>query len=331
MDNYELFRNDLITKLSETMPQDQIINVLKAFDVASSGYDISRKPLDLITTEGTPDVVKWYIASKAVSNTSKGTLQQYRYKLIDFFKAVRKPFQDIQPNDIRVYLFNFKKERNASDRYLESIRITLNGFFTWLVENEYLIRNPCARVEKIRFQPKQREPLTPYELETIRWNTANVREKAVIDFLFSTGCRVSECADVRLSDINFDDRSVLIRNGKGGKPRTVFFNAEAELSMRKYLETRSDDTDALFVNTRAPHQALKKAAIENIVAAIGERSGLTVFPHKLRHTFATSGLRGGMSLERLQTLMGHANPRTTLIYAKLDSQELQREHQRIYA
>ena len=331
MDNSEMFRNEFIQKLSEALPPDQIIRALSAFDLTSSGYEIERKSVEIITFDGIPEVVKHFIASKSIQNCSMGTLKQYRYKLIDFFNAVRKSYLDINAADIRLYLANFKKSRNVGDRYVENVRITINSFFEWLVDNEYLVRNPCAKVEKIRFQAKERKALSAYELESIRFVCDNVREKALIDFLFSTGCRISECADVRLSDIDWNTRQVTIRHGKGDKSRRVYFNAEAEVSLKAYLATRSDNHDALFVSTKAPHQPLKVHAMQNIVKAVNDRSGIEVFPHKLRHTFATFGIRSGMQLPTLQMLMGHAKPETTMIYAKLQNNDLQREHERVYA
>ena len=261
----------------------------------------------------------------------KNTLKQYKYKLFNFFKAVRKGINDVTANDIRLYLYSYRENNNASDCYLESIRVTIHSFFVWLVDNDYLIRNPAAKVEKIRFQPKPREPLSNYDLETVRWNYKDIREKAIVDFLYSTGVRVSECADIRLSDINWTTREVNIRHGKGNKERVVYFDAESELTLREYLTTRKDMTDALFVSSRKPFNALGSHAIEDIVKAVGERSGIKVYPHLLRHTFATRSIRGGMPLEKLQQLMGHTKPETTLIYAKLDKQDLQREHNRVYA
>lgn len=330
-DNSELFRNELIVKLESTLPPDQLRAVLSAFDTTSASYEINRQQLNLITTDGFPEPVKWYLASKAIANRSPGTVKQYRLKLQHFFDTVKKPFQDIRPNDIRVYLYQFKQERNASDRYLECIRITLSGFFQWLVDNEYLVRNPCANVERIHFNAKRRDPLSMEQLEALRWNVKDAREKALIDFFFSTGCRASECADVRLSDIDWKDRSVLIRHGKGDKERIVYFNAEALVSMKKYLATRQDKTDALFVSSKAPHGALKTHALENIISKVAGRTDLHVFPHKLRHTFATAGLNSGMPLHVLQQLMGHAKPETTMIYAKQMQSGLQAEHQRAYA
>ena len=329
---YENFRNILIVNLNSVI-QDQktLSDVVKMVDVSMENFEISKRSVEIIPVIGSPEVVKCYLASKAIANVSKGTLKQYHYKLVHFFNTIRKSYMDITANDIRLYLYNFKLERNASDHYVDNVRVSLNSFFKWLVDNEYIQRNPCAKVDKIKYTAKQREPLTSIQLETVRFNTETVREKAVIDFLFSTGCRVSECADVRLSDINWANRSVHIRHGKGDKERTVFFNAESELTMKEYIKSRTDNNDALFVSSKLPHQQLKSHAIENIVKKIGERAGVKVYPHKLRHTFATAGLRGGMPLEKLQALMGHAAPETTLIYAKLSRTDLQTEHSRVYA
>ena len=332
MENFtENFRNILAAKVSTFVRYDQLQEILSAFDAVASGYDIVKKQVDLITTETVPEVVKIFLASKAVENCSLKTLDQYRYKLINFFSAVKKPYTDVTTNDIRVYLYNYKTSHNISEHTVENTRLVFNSFFQWLEDNEYIKTNPCARIERVKFQQKKREPLSSYDLELLRWNCKTLREKALIDFLFSTGCRVSECSDVNKSDVNWGERSVLIRHGKGNKMRTVYFNAESELSLRLYLDSRDDFEDALFVCSRAPHNRLSARGIENEIKGISERAHVKAFPHKLRHTFATFGLHGGMPIERLQALMGHADTKTTLVYAKMDCVDLQREHSRVYA
>lgn len=328
--NYERFRTVLLMNLCSVIGSEKIKDVLQAVDITMNDFDVSPKQMSMITLEGTPDAVKYYIGSKAVANKSIKTLEQYRYKLVNFFNAVRKSYADVTANDIRMYLYQYKAEHHVGDRYLDNIRTTLNGFFSWLVINDFLLKNPCAKVDPIKFQVKKREPLSSYDLEVYRWNTENVREKALVDFFYSTGCRASECADVRLSDINWDNRSVLIRHGKGDKERTVYFNAESEVSLKEYLKTRDDQTDALFVSERKPHHPIKSHALENILDKVSKRSGMHVFPHRLRHTFATDGLQSGMSLEHLQRLMGHKSPKTTLIYAELNQSDIKRDHQRAY-
>ena len=330
-DSSETFRSQMVSRLYDTIPQDQLQSVLAVLDSALQDYEITRKPVTLVPASGIPEVVKHFLISKAVENLSRGTLKIYGLRLEDFFRRIQKPFSDVRANDIRLYLGWYKTEKHASDSYLDNIRRILSAFFGWLVANEYIIRNPCASVERIKHQTPERIPLTPYELEELRWVCRTVREKALVDLLYSSGVRASECSAANLSDINWEARSIVIRHGKGNKRRVVYFNAESELSLRKYLETRQDDCEALFVTIRRPHHRLGIRSIETEIGKIGRRCENHVFPHKLRHTFATSGLRGGMPLDKLQALMGHAKPETTLIYAKLDQTDLQREHSRIYA
>ena len=331
MSSNESFRTVLIMNLCSVIGPEQMTDVLRAVDLSMQDYEISRKEMGLITAEGVPEVVKYYLASKAIAHRSAKTLAQYRYKLEAFFGAVRKSYMDIRADDIRMYLYGYKEKHNASDRYMENIRITLNSFFAWLVDNEYLQRNPCAKVEHIKYQETPREPFTSYQLEVLRYECTSIREKALIDFLFSTGLRVSECSQVDLADIDWNNRSVLVRHGKGDKRRIVYFNAESELTLRKYLETRRDSDPALFVRCRAPHCRLSPRGIENEIKKIGDRSMMAAYPHRLRHTFATSGLSSGMPLDKLQALMGHESPKTTLIYAKENMMDLQLAHRRAYA
>lgn len=330
MPNTELLRDELLLELTKEFTEDEIRKILAAFDRAASKFNITSKSLDLITTEGFPVEVKWFIAAKTVANYSMGTINQYRYKLINFFAVVQKTIPQITSNDIRLYLYWYKTNHGVGNHTLNQTRLVLSAFFGWCVKEDIIVKNPVSKLEKIKYQEPQRQPLTPYELEELRWNCTTVREKALIDFLFSTGCRVSECAAVKLSDIDWEARSVIIRHGKGDKCRTVYFNAESELTLRKYLETRDDDCEGLFVSLRQPIHSISSRALENIVNAIGERAGIHAFPHKLRHTFATIGLNSGMSLDKLQKLLGHVKPETTMIYAKLGQDELQQEHKRIY-
>lgn len=291
--SYEKFRSALTMKLCSVCDAEQMTKILQAVDQSLQDYEISRKNMDIIpaVTSDTPEIVKMYIASKAIANLSRKSLYQYKLKLQDFFRRVRKAYSDITTNDIRMYLYSYKEEHGVSDNYLNTIRITLNGFFAWLVANEYIQRNPCSLVDKIRFHQQEREPMTSYEMELYRWNATDVREKAIIDFFYSTGLRLSECASVKLSDINWQNRSVKIPHGKGDKSRVVFFDAESEVSLREYLKTRDDDTNALFVSMKKPHQALTGRALEVIVHKVGERINIGVYPHRLGASAAWVGNR----------------------------------------
>lgn len=328
---YEKFRTVLTLNLSSVIQDLELMkSVLNMVDMTMSDFEISSKQLDLITVEQFPEVAKYFLASKGISNLSKGTLKQYRYKLSNFFATVKKSYLDVTANDIRIYLYNVKQEGNLADSYVDNIRVTLNTFFQWLVDNDYLTKNPCAKIEKIKYQVKQREALTPFLLEKVRYSCINIREKALVDFLFSTGCRASECMNVLLTDINWEHNSVIIQHGKGDKQRVVYFNDESKVSLKEYIDSRKDDNPYLWVSKRAPHHQLHSHALENIIRKIGQRIGVHIYPHKLRHTFATIGLHNGMPLDKLQVLMGHSNPKTTLIYAEQDKSQLQIEHQKAF-
>ncbi len=333
MNNNETFSDDLAARLASVLPPEQLRDALHAVDQTVTDYEIQKKETGLTLISGLPPVVDLYLASKAVENLSDGSVYQYRQKLINFFQKICKPIDEITSNDIRMYLYDYKRDNQVSDSTLDGTRRVLNCFFGWLVLNDYLVRNPVAKLPKIKHQQKERTPLTSYELEELRWSCDDIRQKAIVDFLFSTGCRVSECVDVQLSDIDWTNRSVIIRHGKGDKYRKVFFNAESELTLRRYLATREDSTPYLFVSKRSPHVQLGTRAMQLIIKDARIRSQITnhCTPHTLRHTFATYGIHAGIPLEQLQALMGHAKPETTLIYAKLDTTDLQHTHQQIYA
>lgn len=331
--NYECYRNDLADRLALILNPEQLSAVMSAIDQASLSYEITAKQTDIITVEEVPSVVKYFLASKALENLSEKTLTSYRRMLVSFFKLVRKNTRDITTNDVRCYLAQYKLGGTAADRTIDLYRRILSSFFEWMVNNEYIIRNPCAPISTIKYQEVERQPLTGYDLEMMRASCIDFREKALLDFLFTTGCRVSECAAVRLTDIDWSERSVIIRHGKGDKRRIVFFNAETEVSLRRYIDSRKDSCDSLFVRTRHGAAPMSVRAIETAIAKIRERAHITAkcTPHVIRHTFATVGLRSGMPLERLQMLMGHAKPETTLIYAKQDRIDLQRAHLKAFS
>lgn len=327
----ERFRLEFATQISTILSQEQLRAVIDSFDLTMCDYEISRKQMGIITSDGYMEIVKHYLAAKAIANCSIKTLKQYTYKLQNFFTTIGKTYLDVTPADIRAYLNMYRVKHNASDTYRDNIRITLNSFFQWLVNNHRITSNPCANVEKVRCCQKVLRPLSPFELETCRIKTVDLREKALIDFFFSSGVRVSECASVRISDIDWQNRSVLIRHGKGNKQRIVYFNAESEISLRAYLNSRDDTTDALFVSKRAPHNQIGPHSLENILKKVGKRIGLHVHPHKLRRTFATHCIDAGMSLEQVQLLMGHASPATTMRYITQNNTRVQMEHRRVYS
>ena len=330
--SYECFRLDFADRLAN-LGIPQMPEILAALDAAASAYDVTRKTTDIIPADGIPPAVRMYIASKYVEHLSPGTLKLYNLRLNQFFEAVRKSLEQITANDVRVFLYKFKETRNIKDSTLEGVRLCLNSFFEWCTQEDILIKNPVRRIPAIRVDVPERLPMTALELETVRGNCKTLREKAMVDFLYSSACRVSEFCALNLSDINWNDHTIHIIRGKGGKGRTTYLNPEAEISLRAYLDSRKDDSPALFVGCRSPHNRLAVKAIQNEIQKIVRRANISahVTPHIFRHTAASLALQRGMPLEQVQRFLGHSRIQTTLRYAKTLQQDVQLSHNHFVA
>jgi site-specific recombinase XerD len=332
--SFETFRADFASRLvSEVQDPDLIQTVLHCLDETSIGYEVRRACTDLIVSDGLPEDVKLYLASKSIENLKKGTLDNYLGRLRRFFAAVRKEPSQVTASDVRLYLAWYKKTYAVQDITMESIRIDLNSFFEWCVDEDRIRKNPMRQMKPIRCDSPERLPMTALELETVRSACKDLREKAIVDVLFSTAARVSEFCAMDISDVDFVEHTVHIRCGKGGKGRTTFLNAEAEVSLKAYLAARKDDNPALFVSDRAPHGRTSKRSIENAVNRIVSRCKLSVkvTPHIFRHTAASLALQRGMPINQVQQWLGHAKIQTTLRYARTLNFDVKIAHQKFVA
>ena len=332
--SFETFRSDFASRLSHVVQDPDLLqSILRCLDETSTGYDVRRACTDLIVSDGLPEDVKLYLASKSIENLAKGTLDNYLGRLRRFFAAVRKEPGNVTASDVRLYLAWYKKTYAVKDNTLEGIRIDLNSFFDWCVDEDRIRKNPLRHVNPIRCNDPERLPMTALELETVRSACKDLREKAIVDVLFSTAARVSEFCAMDISDVDFVEHTVHIRCGKGGKGRTTFLNAEAEVSLKAYLAARKDDNPALFVSDRAPHGRASKRSIENAVNRIVSRCNLSVkvTPHIFRHTAASLALQRGMPINQVQQWLGHAKIQTTLRYAKTLNFDVKIAHQKFVA
>ena len=232
-------------------------------------------------------------------------------------------------NDVKAYLYNFQKTRNVSNRTLDSVRSILSSFFSWASAEGYLEKNIMISVKPIKYRRKQRGSLDDYELEKLRSACDTIRDEALVEFLYSTECRVSELVNVNKEDVNIKDGEVTLA-GKGDKERKSYLTAHASLALQEYLKSRDDDNDALFVSKVKPHNRLKKGAIEKIIGELGVKAGIDkkVYPHLIRHTTATMGLQHGMDVTEIQKMLGHANIETTMIYAEVNQNDVKTSHKK---
>lgn len=324
----EQFVNEFISSLSGDFDEDILSVLFKKLTVFVNKYEI--KPVETsiaIYTDYLPECYQVYFVTRKIEGMSMKSLELYDLYLKDFFRQINKPIKNITTNDIRVYLYKVQTQRGLSNRSLDSRRTIINAFFEWCCNEEYVDRNPCRTIKKIKYETKERKPLTAIELEQLRNACATARDKAMVEFLYSTGCRVTEIVNINKSDVNFETKEVVLF-GKGNKHRTSYLNARAELALKNYLDSRDDNNDALFVSDRHPHNRLKKNAIEKRIGQLGEIAQIErkIFPHLIRHTTATNGLNRGMKVEEVQKMLGHENISTTMIYAKVAENTVKLNH-----
>lgn len=326
----EQFVTTFMTKIADKIDDESLKIVFRSLTVFVSNYDIKKRETSLTLYEGyLPECYQTYFVTRKIEGLSMKTLELYDMYLRDFFLAMNKDIKEIKTNDIRVYLYKVQQERNLSNRTLDSRRSAINAFMEWATNEEYIDRNPCRNIKKIKYERKKKKPLTPVEMELVRNACETIRDKALIEFFYSTGCRVTEAERMNLDDIDFIRKEVHLF-GKGDKHRTSYLNAKAEVAIKRYLATRNDDNQALFVGERKPYGRLRKAAIEKRFRQLGEISGIKrrVHPHLIRHTTATDARNHGMPIEEIKELLGHVNVATTLEYADVTEEATKSSHKR---
>lgn len=328
---YEQMRNDYLAALSDVSEIDISI-ALKILDKVAASYDVQQRKVDSTICDGElPDMVKTYLVCKKMAGLSSGTLENYKIILNVFFKEIKKQPQFITANEIRGFLYIYQEQKGVSYRTIDKYREYITRFFTWAHNEGYISNNPAANIASIKYEEKPREALTQVELEYLRMACETVRERAIVEFLYSTGARVSELTIIKKSDVNWYEKSVRLF-GKGRKHRISFINAKAEVALKKYLESRNDDCEYLFVTVKKPYRNLSKDAIEKIVRNIANRASKNVdkhiTPHILRHTTATMALQSGMPISDISKLLGHESIDTTMIYAKSSIEDVRSGHKK---
>lgn len=272
-----------------------------------------------------------FLAAKKIDGLALKTLKNYRDMLGAFAATLDKPAARIATDDIRAYIGQLAA-RGLRDSSIQTHINTLRSFFSWLELEDIIRKNPMRKIKSLKIdRMKARRPLTQEELERLRDGCQDYREKSLVEFLVSTGCRLSEVAGIQVDQIDWQARRVTV-TGKGSKQREVYFSVRAKLMLQEYLAGRKGGT-ALFVSSRVPYGPMSPRAIEKALQRIGERSGepRRVHPHLMRHTFATNALHGGMDITVIQHLLGHSDPKTTLIYAELRPDAIRYAYEKVIA
>ncbi len=274
------------------------------------------------------DLVELFLAAKRIEGCSEKSLKYYEATIEAMLTTVGKDVKQIVTDDLRTYLTEYQSQKHSSRVTIDNIRRILSSFFSWLEDEDYIIKSPVRRIHKVKTASNIKETYSDEALEMMRDNCTELRDLAMIDMLASTGMRVGEMVLLNREDINFNERECVVF-GKGEKERIVYFDARTKIHLLNYLESRTDSEPALFVSLREPHQRLKIGGVEVRLRTLGKRLNIPkVHPHKFRRTLATMAIDKGMPIEQLQQLLGHRRIDTTLQYAMVKQSNVKIAHRK---
>lgn len=277
------------------------------------------------------DYLQLFLDAKKIEGCSERTLQYYQVTVERLFKSIKTPVRKQTTEEIRKYLSDYQKINNCSKVTVDNIRRNISSFFSWLEEEDYILKSPMRRIHKIKTKQQVKEIISDEVIEKLRDNCSCARDLAMIDLLYSTGVRVGELVNLDISDIDFEARECIVF-GKGDKERKVYFDAKAKLHLLNYLSTRNDTNPALFVTLDSPHSRLKISGVEIRIRQLGRKLNLTkIHPHKFRRTMATRAIDKGMPIEQVQKILGHSQIDTTMQYAIVNQANVKTSHQKFIA
>lgn len=317
---------DVLRAMQVHLDEAQLRELKTTLQIVFADCEVVQKTeLRVIDRSWTNDMED-FLMSKALEGKSVETVKQYRYQLNRLLSYINKSVSNISDSDISGYLRTYKRIRKVSNQTLQNVRRVFSSFFVWLRDRDRIRKNPMVLVENVKVEKRVKKPFTDAEREKLIRSTTNVRDIAMMEFLYSTAVRVSELSKLNIGDIRFGSRDLIVY-GKGAKERTVYINEKSCMYLKMYLENRTDNNPALFVSLKAPHQRLTKAGIENALRTVGKRADVKkVHPHRFRGTSLTNALNRGMPIQEGMIIAGHANPETTMRYSNVDLEGVKYHH-----
>ena len=324
------FVNDVLRDMLAYLDNGQAEQLRRVLKHNLSGYEIQRKT-DSTTEDPSAENARLtdaFLSAKRIEGCSEKSLSYYRKTIETMSEKIGKGITHISTNDLRSYLTGYQTERKSSKVTIDNIRRILSSFFSWLEDEDYILKSPVRRIHKVKTAVTIKETYTDEALETMRDHCNSLRDLALIDMLASTGMRVGELVLLNRDDINFEERECVVF-GKGSKERMVYFDARTKIHLQNYLAQRTDSNNALFVSLKAPYERLQIGGVESRLRELGKRLSLPrVHPHKFRRTLATMAIDKGMPVEQLQRLLGHQRIDTTLQYAMVKQSNVKIAHRK---
>lgn len=330
MNKADELRSLILYQMKPILDNTQIIKLENTLDFLFGDYDITQKSRELAIMDDHNDVLlKNFLATKTISGMSQKTIYQYMAVINLMLGDIGKNIEDITTDDIRKHLAKWQIQKSALPSTINHMRSVYSSFFGWLEIESYILVNPMKRISPIKFVGKPVEPFTEVEVEKMLNSCESLRDNAIVRFLLSTGVRAEECVDLNISDIDFHKAEFIVREGKGGKPRKLYISDVTMMWLTQYLETRKDNDDALWISR---YGRLTVRGLQTIVSRIAEKAGVEkAHPHKFRHTFATDMAKKGVPVEIIQALLGHTNINTTMIYVKMNEEQIRSYFNRLVA
>lgn len=274
------------------------------------------------------NLVESFLSAKKIEGCSEKTLKYYYATIQSMLDEIKKDVKHMVTDDIRCYLTEYQANNKSSKTTIDNIRRILSSFFSWLEDEDYILKSPVRRIHKVKTGTNIKETYSDEALEIMRDNCVELRDLAIIDMLASTGMRVGEMVLLNREDVDFNERECVVF-GKGNKERIVYFDARTKIHLQNYLSKRKDNNPALFVSLKAPYDRLKIGGVEVRLRNFGKQLGLNkVHPHKFRRTLATMAIDKGMPIEQLQKLLGHSKIDTTLQYAMVKQSNVKIAHRK---
>lgn len=323
----EMIKNEVLQKMIHLLREDQYKKLKEVLDVVLVNYKIEEIKDELNNKEN-KHYVESFLSSKRLEGCSEKTLNYYKSTIEILLNKLEKNIRHITTDDLRKYLTDYQNEHKSSRVTIDNIRRILSSFFSWLEDEDYIVKSPVRRIHKVKSATTIKETYSEESLEIMRDSCSNLRDLALIDILASTGVRVGELVLLNRDDINFNERECVVF-GKGDKERIVYFDARTKIHLQNYLISRKDENKALFVSIKSPYNRLSIGAIETIIRNLGKRLDISkAHPHKFRRTLATKAIDKGMPIEQLQKLLGHQKIDTTLQYAMVKQSNVKIAHRK---
>ena len=310
----------ILNEMSEYLSVAQMKKLQEVMLKAFSGKSEEKKVIP------NSDYLTMFLDAKTIEGCSWRTIQYYRITIEKMLDNVTEPVRKITTEDMRSYLSDYQKINDCSKVTVDNIRRNLSSFFSWLEEENYILKSPMRRIHKIKTNQQVKEVISDEDIERLRDRCTCKRDLAMIDLLYSTGIRVGELVNLNISDVDFEARECVVF-GKGGKERKVYFDAKAKLHLQKYIESRSDANPALFVTLDSPYDRLKISGVEIRMRELGRSVKISkIHPHKFRRTMATRAIDKGMPIEQVQKILGHSQIDTTMQYAMVNQSNVKMSH-----